>query len=907
VAGAWRAALCALAVVLLLHAAPGLLGPCVAQPARGAAGRPAARSPAGTARTRQVTEYALWRLRDAPGQRTLAAFAAQPLSRSAPARPAAPAHVPAWAARPTSGRLAPPVGGRPSQPASPAQASGLGAPARPGPPGDAAAGLTGRPGTAGECRQAAEVPQGHAAPAPTGALRPEAPEQAGRAALPARPAQLPAPVSDSGGGEAAARAVQPGVAQVAQRAGHDGMRAEADAAGASGADAREGGAEEAGRSGSDDGERDAGVAGGLAPGGLQQAAAGRADDQRRHQVAAAPWQSPPLQSVASIVASPGGTADWRGGAAAASAAQRRAAGLGSAGGAAPEPWNGPAWPGEASQGSVGGQGAGLWARGRVEEEERNSGGGGGGGSDAAIPDSPRSSGGAAAGFEGAGSVLAGGSEDAEEGCRMGGADRAGVCSGEEARAAADPPTLGEVGAPLGTDPMEPAGAAAAEADRATLGGVGPPSGPEPPGFARAGAAGPAGGAPQPGSARAGPPRPRSGAAGTAGALRTAEQISAAARASKDILKGPPRSSRDDPAFQKTFWAASRLHFIGSWKARRPRALLGGARPDPWSHLCLSSACLFALSTAPCPSWLGGRTLVAALLPAAEAWSCTLTPHSRACLPDSHAHAPPPRPRAAHRDRIGLGYLRLPAPRAGAHRGAGGQAGARGAGASAARARPRARHRAHRHGLFLRVGRRRAACGAMRSSGALLLVQGAWPALPCTRRFGGPPPRAPLASSVRCGRPPVPRPVLAGFPRDPENLQPGSASWAAPERASTAAQCWATRSWPASRSQSATARARAARARCRARATRRARSACARACSWRPPRRCARGWSSCRTSSRSTRPSRSRRGPLTRLACAALEQAHCVWHAGMWELPTPGPGHAYGCCAPMPRSGQVAQR
>lgn len=49
--------------------------------------------------------------------------------------------------------------------------------------------------------------------------------------------------------------------------------------------------------------------------------------------------------------------------------------------------------------------------------------------------------------------------------------------------------------------------------------------------------------------------------------RTAEQISAAARAAKDILKGPPRSSRDDPAFQQTFWQASRLHFIGSWKAR----------------------------------------------------------------------------------------------------------------------------------------------------------------------------------------------------------------------------------------------------------------------------------------------------------------------------------------------------
>ncbi len=536
---------------------------------------PAARSPAGAARARQVTEYALWRLRDAPGQRTLAAFAAQPLSRSAPARPAAPAHLPAWAARPTSGHLAVPAGGPPSNSPSSAPGPGLGAPARPGPPGDAAAGPTGRPGTAGECRQDAEAPQGGAAPAPTSALRQEAPGQAGRAALPARPAQLPALVSDSAGGEAAARAVQPGVAQAAQRAGHDGMRAEAKAAGASCADACEDGAQ-ARRSGSDDGERDAGVAGGLVPGGLQQAAAGRADDERRQQAAAAPWQSPPLQSVASIIASPGGAADWRGRAAAAPAAQRRAAGPGAAGGAAPEPWNGPAWPGEASQGPTGSQGAGLWTHGRVEEEERNGssgGSGGSGGSDAAIPDSPRSSGGGAAGTEGSGGVLDAGSEDAEEKCRVGGADRAGVCSGEEARIAAGPATLGEAGAPLGINHTIPASAAAAEVDPATLGGVGAPSGPDPPDFARVGAAGPAGGAPQPCSARAGPgpPRPRSGAAGAGGAPRTAEQISAAARASKDILKGPPRSSRDDPAFQKTFWAASRLHFIGSWKARRPRA------------------------------------------------------------------------------------------------------------------------------------------------------------------------------------------------------------------------------------------------------------------------------------------------------------------------------------------------
>ena len=50
-------------------------------------------------------------------------------------------------------------------------------------------------------------------------------------------------------------------------------------------------------------------------------------------------------------------------------------------------------------------------------------------------------------------------------------------------------------------------------------------------------------------------------------LQTAQQIAAQARQRCDMLKGPPRSSREDPAFQANYFAASRLHFIGSWKAR----------------------------------------------------------------------------------------------------------------------------------------------------------------------------------------------------------------------------------------------------------------------------------------------------------------------------------------------------
>lgn len=50
-------------------------------------------------------------------------------------------------------------------------------------------------------------------------------------------------------------------------------------------------------------------------------------------------------------------------------------------------------------------------------------------------------------------------------------------------------------------------------------------------------------------------------------LRAAHQIAAQARQRCDMLKGPPRSSREDPDFQANYFAASRLHFIGSWKAR----------------------------------------------------------------------------------------------------------------------------------------------------------------------------------------------------------------------------------------------------------------------------------------------------------------------------------------------------
>ena len=66
--------------------------------------------------------------------------------------------------------------------------------------------------------------------------------------------------------------------------------------------------------------------------------------------------------------------------------------------------------------------------------------------------------------------------------------------------------------------------------------------------------------------------------------QAAELYAMKARQRCDLLRGPPRSSRDDPAFQATYFSASRLHFIGSWKARNEALLLGmvseGPQPFP---------------------------------------------------------------------------------------------------------------------------------------------------------------------------------------------------------------------------------------------------------------------------------------------------------------------------------------
>ena len=82
------------------------------------------------------------------------------------------------------------------------------------------------------------------------------------------------------------------------------------------------------------------------------------------------------------------------------------------------------------------------------------------------------------------------------------------------------------------------------------------------------AAAPAAAAPAAAPAALAPASPRPDASALA--------VSRAARAAEPLLHMRPRTTRDDPDFVSTFFAASRLHFIGSWRERFER--LVRARP-----------------------------------------------------------------------------------------------------------------------------------------------------------------------------------------------------------------------------------------------------------------------------------------------------------------------------------------
>jgi DNA repair protein REV1 len=63
----------------------------------------------------------------------------------------------------------------------------------------------------------------------------------------------------------------------------------------------------------------------------------------------------------------------------------------------------------------------------------------------------------------------------------------------------------------------------------------------------------------------------------------AQKTAAELRAACDVLKGRPRSTAEDPeGFMTSFFKSSRLHFIGSWKARIEALMLAneGSGPSP---------------------------------------------------------------------------------------------------------------------------------------------------------------------------------------------------------------------------------------------------------------------------------------------------------------------------------------
>lgn len=73
----------------------------------------------------------------------------------------------------------------------------------------------------------------------------------------------------------------------------------------------------------------------------------------------------------------------------------------------------------------------------------------------------------------------------------------------------------------------------------------------------------AGPVPAPASTSAPPSTPP----GVSDDYKAAYEVAAAARAACDLLRGPPKSSRDDPHFMDSYYKSSRLSFIGRWKAR----------------------------------------------------------------------------------------------------------------------------------------------------------------------------------------------------------------------------------------------------------------------------------------------------------------------------------------------------
>ncbi|KAK9805394.1 hypothetical protein WJX73_010812 [Symbiochloris irregularis] len=59
----------------------------------------------------------------------------------------------------------------------------------------------------------------------------------------------------------------------------------------------------------------------------------------------------------------------------------------------------------------------------------------------------------------------------------------------------------------------------------------------------------------------------SAAAASRAANQAAQEVATRARAACDVLRGPPMTTHNNPEFMDTYFRSSRLHFIGTWKAR----------------------------------------------------------------------------------------------------------------------------------------------------------------------------------------------------------------------------------------------------------------------------------------------------------------------------------------------------
>ena len=511
-----------------------------------------------------MKDYALWRLRDKPGQRTLSAFAAQPLSRSAPAQAAASAHLPAWSPAATSVRpgLSPGLG-----------AADVAAPEQPGHE-------HGPAGSSAQVHVAADRTAEEPLPAVSGGLVQEAAldQGAGRSVDVAAPAPLVSSSRElSQAHEAAALRPLHGALQGAWQGGSgsnvEGLAAMVTAANSPGAQ--------------------------CAVAGPQHVQAQPAVQQHSASPVAELLRAPAPQAAGQLPAC-------------------EAPAL--AGAAGPAVWDGPAWPGEivpmekqappsTAARAASGAAPGAAAAGAAAGAERPDSGAG--------PCAERTDPGPGRGCS------SGSPGDGREG-ESGGDPRAaeGPTSTSRPTWSLSQPSQGGFGGDarahdvsVGASPGWRTGTASAEAAGTRPGSAhmripeaavsAPPdrgawSSPESHAGSATGLASAGQGAHQQagGGAQRGAVQPRANPnPGPPVGARTAEQISAAARAAKDILKGPPRSSRDDPAFQQTFWQASRLHFIGSWKARA--CSLGFTRNF---HHCSWHVQCWCLTTHVCEKW-----------------------------------------------------------------------------------------------------------------------------------------------------------------------------------------------------------------------------------------------------------------------------------------------------------------